>query len=456
MKRIGHLYPKAKVTAEMAADRPDLKPYVGSELTVIAWLWARTVKSPNPAFRDVDVPLASTFMVSTKEGKEAWIEQITTETSYRLKIRIGRSHDPEKVALGTSAGKRKGFLCLMSESAIPYDYIRSEAKAGRMGIRLLATVVDSPSGRLYLSPDKVQEEIAALAQADWVPNIELPKKHRNFQGPVYGLDNIGDIFTQRQLVMLNALSDLTAEARQKVISDCFDVCQNHVSDYADAVQTYLSETVSKLSAYHCAAGVWRPNMSKSGRLFGRQAIPMVWDFPECNPFAGAGGDFLGAIYDSAKTLLTLPDNIQGVAVQRAAQVNSAGRPNNVVISTDPPYYDNVAYAELSDFYYAWLRKGLRETYPELLSTMAVPKADELVAATHRQGSKEAAEKFFLEGMTEAMRLLVHEAHPSAPVTIYYAFKQSEKRAVRIQLEQAGRRFLARSSTRGSLSVALGP
>ena len=218
-RRIGHLYPQVEITEEMVRERPDLERYKGRKLTVIAWLWARTVRSPNPAFADVEVPLASTFMLSTKKGKEAYVEPVIEGRGYRFVVKVGTPEDAEAARAGTSAGKRQAFRCLMSGVPIPYDYIRNEGKAKRMGDRLMAVVAEGDRGRVYLKPMPEHEEIARQAEPTWKPDCELPKKHRNFQGPVYGLNNLGDLFTPRQLVALTTFSDLVAEAVKRVKND---------------------------------------------------------------------------------------------------------------------------------------------------------------------------------------------------------------------------------------------
>jgi putative DNA methylase len=188
-KRIGHLYPKVEVTPDMAKDRPDLKPYVGKSLTVIAWLWARTVQSPNPALAQVEVPLASTFMLSTKAGKEAYVEPVIEKGGYRFTVKAGKPKGTEAAKSGTSAGKRKGFLCLLSGVPITYEHIRSDAKAGRMGARLMAIVAESDHGPVYLSPTPEIEATAKQVKPTWQPENEMPKKHRNFQPPGYGMNS---------------------------------------------------------------------------------------------------------------------------------------------------------------------------------------------------------------------------------------------------------------------------
>ena len=200
----------------MVRQRPDLERYKGRKLTVIAWLWARTVKSPNPAFAEVEVPLASTFMLSTKKGKEAYVEPVIEGRGYRFVVKVGQPEDVDAAKAGTSAGKRQAFRCLMSGVPIPYGYIRNEGKAKRMGDRLMAIVAEGDRGRVYLEPLPEHEEIARQAKPTWRPDCELPKKHRNFQGPVYGLNNLGDLFTPRQLVALTTFADLGMNRRFSV------------------------------------------------------------------------------------------------------------------------------------------------------------------------------------------------------------------------------------------------
>ncbi len=433
-KRVGHLYSKIEITSNMAKERPDLKEYVGRKLTVIAWIWARTVKSPNPAFAQVDVPLASTFMISTKVGNEAYVEPIIQNNGYRFNVRVGKPKNLEATKLGTSAGKRAAFKCLMSGTPLPYEYIRSEGHAGRMSARLMAIVADGDHGRIYLSPADEIERLALDAKPDWKPDCEMPKKHRNFQPPVYGINNMGDLFTSRQLITLTTLCDLVKEARAHIISDSLEV--NNRSDtfwsndnlardlYAKAIGIYLAFAVSRLTMRCSSQASWDNAYQKIQNVFGRQALPMVWDYCEGNPFGSSSGNFQSAFEAIVEVFSTL---VGSSALGEAVQADAATQSISVgkVISTDPPYYDNIDYADLSDFFYVWLRRSLQFEFPELFATMSVPKADELIATPHRHGSKEKAETFFLTGMTKAMQRLADQAHVAFPVTIYYAFKQSE-------------------------------
>jgi putative DNA methylase len=439
-KRIGHLYPKVEVTAEMARERPDLGPYVGKDLTVIAWLWARTVKSPNPAFAHVDVPLASTFMLSTKAGKEAYVEPVIENGGYRFTVRTGKPRDMEAAKNGTKLSRGANFQCLMSGTPITGDFIKAEGRAGRMGARLMGLVAEGDRERVYVAPTREHESAAFAAKPAWKPEGDVPARLTGGTCVPYGLSTWGDLFTSRQLVTLTTLSDLVQGATERAQRDATQAGMpddnkalqdggTGARAYGDAVGVYLGGTVSKISSYHCSLAIWRANMGKSGRAFGRQAIPMVWDYPECNPSAGAGGDWEGAYNDAAKVLSTFGTNQVGHAKQAAAQLKRDTARSAPVISCDPPYYDNMAYADLSDFFYVWLRRSLRSVYPDLFATLAVPKVEELVAAAYRHGSKEEAEKFFLDGMTQAMLRLAEQAHPAFPVTIYYAFKQSESDSV---------------------------
>ena len=435
-KRIGHLYPKVEITEEMVRERPDLKAYEGRKLTVIAWLWARTVKSPNPAFADVDVPLASTFMLSTKKGKEAYVEPVIEGRGYRFTVQVGPPADADAAKAGTKLSRGANFRCLMSGTPIAGDYIKSEGRAGRMSSRLMAIVAEGDRGRIYLAPTSVHEQTARTAIPKWRPELNMPNDRRWFSPPIYGFPTYGDLFTPRQLVALTTFSDLVQQARERVQHDAVaaDLADSVKSlrdggtgttAYAEAVGVYLAFAVSKAADRNTALCVWEQKMDRLRGTFGRQALPMVWDYVETNPFSGAGGDIYGTVRSLCEVLdKFIPGTIGAVAQTDATQQTLS---LNKVVSTDPPYYDNIGYADLSDFFYAWLRRSLKLLFPELFTTLAVPKAEELVATPYRHGSRNEAEAFFLGGMTQAMRCLAERTHPAFPVTIYYAFKQSEAR-----------------------------
>lgn len=447
-KRIGHLYPKVEVTAEMAKARTDLKPYVGRKLTVVAWLWARTVKSPNPAFAKVDVPLASSFLLSPMLGKEAYVEPVIENGGYHFTVKAGKQKNAERAKNGTKLSRGANFECLMSATPIASDHIYSEARAGRMGARLMAIVAEGDRGRVYLAPTPEHEAAALKAKPEWKPEVAMPENPRWFSPPLYGLKTYGDLFTSRQLVALTTFSDLVQEARERVERDALAAGLSAdakplrdggagAKAYSDAVAVYLSFLISKLTDKGSTLCTWdagpASNRTASGRsarvatvrvTFGRQALPMTWDFAEVNFFSESVGSIDTVVKTLSVPLDYLSPSIQdGVAQQADAQLQRMSKGN--VVSTDPPYYDNIGYADLSDFFYVWLRRSLRPVFPDLFATLAVPKAEELVATPYRHGSKEKAECFFLDGMTQAMHRLAEQAHPAFPVTIYYAFKQSE-------------------------------
>jgi putative DNA methylase len=434
-KRIGHLYPKIEITAEMARERKDLKPLVGRKLTVIAWLWARTVKSPNPAFAHVDVPLASTFMLSTKAGKEAYVEPVIEDGGYRFRVKVGKPRDAAAAKSGTKLSRGANFQCVMSGTPIAGDYIKAEGRAGRMGARLMAIVAEGERGRVYLAPTPEMEAVALTAQPTWKPEGALPDDPRNFWTVDYGLKTYGDLFTPRQLVALTTFSDLVQEARERVQRDALAAGLpddkkplrdggTGATAYAEGVGVYLGFAASRASDAWASQVSWRNGVEATRGTFARQALPMIWDFAEANPFSSSCGNWDGACLEwVSKALEALPRRGSGLATQSdaATQPISADK----LVSTDPPYYDNIGYADLSDFFYVWLRRSLRPVFPDPFATLAVPKAEELVATPYRHGSKEKAECFFLDGMTQAMHRLAEQAHPVFPVTIYYAFKQAE-------------------------------
>ena len=435
-KRIGHLYPKIEVTAEMVAERSDLKPLLGQKLTVIAWLWARTVKSPNPAFSHAEVPLASSFVLSNKAGKEAYVEPIVDGDGYRFTVKVGSLPDGAKN--GTKLGRGANFQCLLSKTPIEPKYIKAEGVAGRMGARLMAVVAEGVRSRVYLTPTSEHESIAAEARPEWIPEVPISGSTQYLGVKPYGIDRLDQLFTSRQLVTLNVFSELV----QEVIAHCKDkalLSDSHSDSrplesggtgaiaYAEAVGTYMALAVGKLSDIASTVCTWHSGAEhqKIRATFGRQALPMTWDFAEGNPLSDSSGNFFRQIeLMEAVIRKSLDSNVVGGFSEQAdAQTQTISK--RKVISSDPPYYDNIPYADLSDFFYVWLRRGLRSIFPRLYATVAVPKAEELVAAPHRQGGKEAAEAFFLRGMTSALGNIAMQMHEAFPTTIYYAFKQAE-------------------------------
>jgi putative DNA methylase len=437
-QRIGHLYPTIAITPQVLEERPDLEPYKGQTLTVIAWLWARTVKSSNPAFSHVDVPLASTFILSSKPDREAYVEPVISDSGYQFIVKVGKA--PNDAKAGTKAARGANFRCLMSQSALEPNYIKSEAMAGRMSAKLMAIVAEGKNGRVYLNPSPEQEALAIAADAgDRASAIHVPIANdpRALWCLLYGLNHFDHLFTSRQIVALTTVSDLVSEAREKIRLDAIAAgwpdddqplatSGNGARAYAEAVSVYLAFAVDKAAEGSSAICTWSPLPTKLHVVstFGRQALPMAWDYAESNVFANSSGNFFRMCELTAHALehqAPTKSRTSSADQCNASELAITGR----FVSTDPPYYDNIGYADLSDFFYVWLRRALRNVYPSLLATISVPKAEELIATPYRHGSKESAEQFFLSGMTEVMRRLAKQSNVSAPITIYYAFKQSD-------------------------------
>lgn len=426
IERIGHLYPQVDLPKENG----------GGKGTVIAWIWSRTVPSPDPAFSDVQVPIASSFLLSSKAGKETWIEPIVDKSAKTVTYRIRKGGTKAELAFakeGTKAGRGANFRCILSDTAITPDYVKTKGKAGEMGQSLIAIVTEGKGNRAYIAPSSEQERLALSAKPDWKPETSLPNDPRNFWTVDYGLTTFGDLFTDRQLVALNTFSALVHEVRAIIERDA--TAAGLLSDstplrdggcgakaYSEAVSVYLAFAIDRLADAGSSIATW--SSSEFIRFtFARQAIPMTWDFAECNVMSDSTGNFMGAVDWVWKALLGFCPNAIGIEIQHDAQ--NVKLPDGAVVSTDPPYYDNIGYADLSDYFYVWLRRNIKDVYPELGSTIAVPKAEELVATPYRHGGRTNAETHFLTGMTSAISSLAAQSSSKYPATIYYAFKQSE-------------------------------
>jgi putative DNA methylase len=379
----------------------------------------------------------STFLLSSKKGKEAWVEPVIVNGSYHFRVNVGTPKNPEAVSSGTKFGRGGYFYCLVSGRNTPIegDYIKAEAAVGRLGNKLMAIVLQGASGRIYVSPTPDQEAVAQSAQPQWQPDVELIGKAAD-QLPSYGMPSYGDIFTPRQLCALNAFAELVPMVRTLVERDARaaglpeepTLLRNGgagATAYAEAVATYLAIAVSRLADYGSCLATWRPKDSAMRSSLPKQAIQMTWDFAEGSPFGKSSSGFSECVEVVAKVLDVAFNVGAGSATQANAEKVPLGGGAPAVVSTDPPYYNNIGYADLSDFFYVWLRRTAKVAFPGLFATVAVPKSEELVATPLRHGSKDNAEKFFLAGMTRAMTRLAGEAHLAFPLTIYYAYKQSE-------------------------------
>ena len=405
--------------------------------TVIAWLWTRTVASPDPAFSQVQVPISSTFALCTKAGREAWLEPIVNrdEKTYVFSVRTGKNKKAlDQAKIGTKAGRGANFVCLFSGAAITPEYVKAEGMAGRIQEQLLAVVVSENGRRKYRTPNPDEENHAKLACPEWLPEAEIAPDRRSMFTPLYGLTKFSDLFTKRQAAVLERFFDLCDEVRNEIEvtasksgypNDGVSLVDGGTGAkaYAEAISVYLSFALSKLSDYSNSICSWNLTNENVTHLFNKQAIPMAWDFVEVNVF-GPLINVPGLAKGISLAVEQLPTSSKGTVLHSNAK-NISDRLNNYVINTDPPYYDNIGYADLSDFFYVWLRRGLRGVFPDLFSTLLTPKKEEMVALPYRHASKEAAESFFLSEMSETLHGFTKASDPRYPAVLYYAFKQNE-------------------------------
>lgn len=414
-RRIGHLYPKVRAPG-------------GTEHTVIAWIWARTVTSPNPA-NPIKVPLVRSWWLSKKKGKEAWVRATVRDGRVHYEV-VNDANGPKGNEDGTRVGR--GGYAVGDRTPITADYIKEEGVNRRLGKHMLAIVAEGRKGRLYVSPDQIHVVASQVECPKDVPSETLPYDPRNLWTPSYGLTKFSDLFTNRQLVALTTFSDLVGQARQRVLEDALaagmeegeslEAGGSGARAYADAIATYLALSVSRCADYWSSICSWHNTGEKMRNVFARQAIPMVWDFAEANPFSSSSGNFLGQLEWVAKAVERVPADSAGNAWQLSADARDY---TGLVVSTDPPYYDNIGYSDLSDFFYVWLRRCLQNIHPSVVSTMLTPKAEELVANPYRHDGKENAGKFFVDGFNTVFHRVRRGANPDVPMTVYYAYKQQD-------------------------------
>lgn len=420
-KRIGHLYPKVKVPEEQG----------GGEATVIAWIWARTVKCPNPAC-GCEMPLVRSFTLSKKKGHEAYVEPQFFDSKCSYTVKLGEHKEKGTV-------NRTGASCVACGTSVPLDYVRSEGSNHRMGRHLIAVVAEGKNGRAYYSPDDIQLCASQVGEPENVPCEDLPEKALGFRIQAYGITKWKDLYTNRQLTALTTFSDLVVETQKKVEADAIAVgmSDDHVPlckgghgarAYGEAVGVYLAFAVDRQADIGSTIASWINTIGAIRNTFGRQAIPMTWDFAEANPFSSSTGCFSNMVDWIVKCIDNFPiAQFEAEVSQRDAQSDCGLR--NIMISTDPPYYDNIDYADLSDYFYIWMRRSLKDSYPGLFSTVLVPKTEELIATPFRHGgSMEKAKSFFESGMLSASKQMYLYAREDVPVTIYYAYKQSDSDA----------------------------
>ena len=421
-KKIGHLYPKVEVPAAQG----------GGEATAIAWIWARTVKCPNPAC-GCEMPLASSFVLSKKKGKEAWVKPIPAGDHVEFEVQQGKC---PKEYVSFKVGRSAVFKCPCCGEITTDAYVKKNGQQHNIGSQLMAVVAEGQHGRIYLSPDEEQKLAANVSKPENHPDGSMPTNPRWFSPPAFGMTEYSDLFTNRQLTALTTFSELVSEAQKQAEADAVaaGLPNDHIAlseggtgarAYGEAVGVYLAFAVDRLADFSTSVSRWSPTNEKPMNCFSKQAIPMTWDYPEANPMGKSVGSFSGIISYLADCINKLPySDKRGYVKQFDAQSDCGLR--NIMVSTDPPYYDNIGYADLSDFFYVWMRQTLKHTYPALFRTMLVPKAEELVATPYRfDGSVEKARDFFEDGMLHTCQQIYQYAREDVPVTIYYAYKQND-------------------------------
>lgn len=418
--KVGHLYPK-------------VKDEHGDEHTVIAWIWARTVTNPNPA-NPVQVPLVRSWWLNKKKGHEAWVKPIVEDGAIRYEVQhnVDGPKDDEEWTIKNG----KGGKSIVDGTPFTYDYVRQEGEAGRLGAALIGVVAETKRGRLYCSPDEMQINAAKVPRIeDAGIDVPIAENPRWFSPPQYGMRTFEDLFTNRQLTVLTTLADTVTEVREQVLADALakgmpqgeplDVGGTGAQAYADAISVYLSIAVSRLTDYSSSICGWNINREGLRNVFARQAVPMSWDYAETNPFSSSTGNYLGQVNWVAEAIQNVPARPQCEAHQADAATRDY---TNVVVSTDPPYYDNIGYSDLSDYFYVWLRRMLHDVLPSTVRTMLTPKAQELVANPYRHGGKEGAAEFFVDGFNHVFAHIRETANTDVPMTVYYAYKQQDTKS----------------------------
>lgn len=420
-REIGDLYPSVSLPREKGA----------TKVPVIAWIWTRTTKCPNPGC-GCEMPLASSYVLSKKKGNEAWVEPIVEDKKVRFFIRDGKCPKEKETP---KQGRSALFKCPLCGAITTDEYVKSQGKRHRINRQLMAIVGNGPRGRIYISPNEEQERLANIERPDIYPDGVMPTNPRWFSPPAFGMTNYSDIFTNRQLTALVSLSKNLQKIRLMVEKDAIaaGLKSDHLSlssggqgaqAYADAICVYLGFAIDRLANRSSTQCIWNRVGEKIEQTFGRQAIAMVWDYAESNVFGTATGSWMGSLEWIPKCIELLPASTPSYVEQFDAQSDCGLR--NILVSTDPPYYDNIGYADLSDFFYIWMRFSLKDIYPELFGTMLVPKTEELIADQYRHtGGAQEAKEFFETGMLEACKQIYKYVSDDYPVTIYYAYKQSD-------------------------------
>ena len=414
-ERIGHLYPEGP-----------------NGETVIAWLWARTVKCPNPAC-GTQMPLVSTFWLSKKKGQEAWLEPISDQIAKRVtfRVRTGEPADTQAIAQGAKTGHGARFKCLLCNTNVGDRHIKDEGATGQIGQSPLAIVLAGNRRRVYAPAGDPTSILSTPAQVPSSVDMEIVGSGQYIGCRPYGLTHFADLFTARQLTALTTFSGLVEDARhlaREHASNSLHTTTATAASYADAVATYLAFAVDRSADRWCTLATWQSVGDKVAHAFARQALPIVWDFAEANPFSNSTGNWSDAIEWVTKCLYTLPAQVHPASASQVDGVTALPRVTSPMVSTDPPYYDNIVYADIADFFYVWLRPLMNDIYPNEFGSLLTPKAQEMVAAPYRFGNdRPRAKSHFEEGLSRSFGLIRANATDTTPATLFYAYKQTLKR-----------------------------
>lgn len=402
--RIGSNYPTVALPSEEG----------GGRTTVIAWIWARTVTCPNPAC-GATMPLLNSFVLSRRKNREAWLDPVPNRSNGIVEFKVRRG-------LGCPTGgtiTRSGATCLVCEEPVSLRDVRAAAKTVGLGSQLLCTIGEGTRRRIYINADDQHIEASKIHVALPVLGTSLPKTALGFRVQGYGLTTHDQLFTARQIQTMTTFTDLVSKAHNKVISD------GGSEDYADAITTYLGLAIGRLANRGSSQCFWNPGRDTVEQVFARPALPMIWTYAEANPFSESSGNFLGQVDYIAQALKNVP--AQGMASVSQLDARALHQANgSTIVCTDPPYYDNVPYADLSDFFYVWFRRCLQGIHPDIFSTILVPKAHELIAEPARHnGNWDAAAGFFEDGLGQSFENILAVQDDEYPFTVFYAFKQTE-------------------------------
>lgn len=426
---IGDLYPAIRVGEILISEGEQLDLFTQSQpkqltlaqsLTPVAYLWTRTVKCPNPSC-GATVPLVRQTWLCKKSKKYVALQVIPNYQTKKVEFKVFESTTENGLGFDPNSGSTRGnSICRHCGTTVKSDYVKAEGKGDRIGQQLMAIVCTTPGqkGKTYLSatdylhylPDdyKIKIRLETLCQETGltIPNEPVfSGDTRAFFTQLYGLDNFGKLFTPRQLLSLMTFVKWVKLAHQEILQ------QGYEEELAKAIVTYLGIMCDRLADYNSSITHWHNTGEKMSNTFARQALPMVWDFAEINPLGNASGNAEGALSWILQFIRQEFANNNSGLVQRASSMTLPIESNTLdAVITDPPYFDSVPYADLSDFFYVWLKRSIGHLYKEHFSGQLTPKKNEAIMEPSRHGGdkKKAAsayEDMMHQAFCEANRVL---------------------------------------------------